>query len=663
MSSSIPSSPICNEAELTSETAPNASGLRLPFGRLIGWNEAAWAEARSPVSLNLRWPCRLSVMGAVALCIAAAAANASRTGSPYAVEVFYSSVALLFLPFAVRTLVPGVGRTEHLANLALLTAGLFVIRLIREPVIFLDHDEFLHWSTANAILEAGRLFSPNPLLPVSPLYPGLELATTALGSLSGLGVFEAAFILLFCARMAFLLGLFFTYERISGSARIAACGCLIYMGASTFLIFDTQFSYESLAVTFLVAVLLADARSASQDRVRHVVWVVPPLLAALAVTHHMTAYLLAVLLVGLAVLETLRLSPRRIPVTSLVLAMMALALPLVWSRLMGDPSAGYLGPVLASGIREAGQLLTFTTGRTLFVSEDGALAPLWQRSVAIAAVGLSCLGLLAGFLRALALAGVRPAWRTLAKPRALLGWSNSRLVLLTGLTLAFPLSMIFRLTRSGWEIGNRVGPFSFLGVGLVVAVGVAAYWQGRSAGLVRIGVLAAAGLCLVVGGIISAQGPRVLVPAHHRVSADAASIEPMGIAAAEWARAWLGEGNLFASDRINRLLLATYGRQDISTTLQDGLDTGAAILAPTFGAHELALLREGRIDYVSVDLRITAGLPVVGVYFDGGDADKGHRAPPRPEALQKFDRLGGVSRIFDDGFIVTYDVRALDAVR
>jgi hypothetical protein len=153
------------------------------------------------------------------------------------------------------------------------------------------------------------------------------------------------------------------------------------------------------------------------------------------------------------------------------------------------------------------------------------------------------------------------------------------------------------------------------------------------------------------------------VPAAFQVSADAASVGPMGISAAAWAKEWLGPGRLFAADRINRLLLATYGRQHVATSLQDGIDTGQAILAPSLDDREVRRLRTSGIEYVTVDRRLTTGLPVVGVYFDGGSNDRSYRAPPRPSALMKFDGAPGVGRTFDDGYIVTYDVRKLDAGR
>ena len=656
---------VANRAPRGRRAAIRAATLPVAaVARLIGWGEAgAPLPATAPGPADPLKPAMLAVNAGLGLLAAALAANASRAGADWAVPTFYGAVAWIFLPFAVRILHPATPRSELVADLALLTAALFVVRVIREPAAFIDHDEFLHWSTAQSILETGRLFSPNPLLPVSPLYPGLELAATAVTHLSGLSVFDAAQPLLAAARLTFVLALFFTYERISGGARTAACGCIVYMGSSTFLVFDSQFSYESLAVPFVAALLLADARAGSQGRVLHVCLLVAPLAAALAVTHHMSAFFAAALFVGLVLLECARVGAGRSAVPALAVAALAVLSPLGWSNLMGNPSTGYLGPVIAGGVREAMGLFSHAPGRELFTSEDGSVAPLWQRLAAVGAVALVALGLLTGFLRALAWAGLAVEGRTLLSLRRLRGWSNSRLLLLTGLTLVFPLSVLFRLTRSGWEIGNRIGPFSFFGVGLVAAVAVGAYWQGRSRRHAPVGLLGAVGAVILVGGIISAQGPRILVPAHFKVSADAASVEPMSISAARWAQTWLGRGNLFASDRINRLLLATYGRQEVATTLQDGLDTGEIIMARTLGRHEVALLRETGVDFVTIDLRLTTALPTVGVYFDGGAADQGHVRPPSADALLKFNRAPRIGRVFDDGYLVTYDVRGLHAER
>ena len=605
------------------------------------------------------WLPALTLNAALGLVMAALAADASRAGSENAVAAFYATVALIVWPVVARATLPGLSRAERVGLVMMLTTALYGLRIVRAPAAFVDHDEFLHWRTALDILEQGRLFTPNALLPVSPLYPGLEIVTTALSQLSGVSLFWASVLVLFAARLTFMAALYLVFERISGSARAGSTACLFFMGASTFVFFDTHFSYESLAVTFLAVALLSEAGAAGSGPSRRVLVLTLPVLAALAATHHMTAYFVALLFCGHAALATLRRPPAPGLARTWAAAACALALPLAWSRLMGDPGSDYLGPVFEDGLAEVVRLVTDASGRTLFVSDDGTLAPIWQRVLALGSVALVGLGLATGFLRALVLAGLALPARRLPRPGNLLRYDDPWLVLMALLTLAYPVSMLFRLTRSGWEVGNRLGPFAFYGVALVAALAVAGYWQGRSRHPLRAAAVGLVGAILVLGGIISAEGPRVLVPAHHRVSADAASVEPLGIAAAEWTRDWLGRDRVFVADRINRLLLATYGRQQVATTLQDPRDTSLAILSPRLGPGETAVLREVGVDYVLTDLRLTTALPGVGVYFDGGVGDRGHAAPLLPASLLKFNADPTVGRVFDNGYLMIFDVRGL----
>jgi hypothetical protein len=612
---------------------------------------------------GLGWTPGLAVLSAAGVLVGAIAANSARSGANWSVGLFYLSIAFIILPVSARLAYPDLSRHERIALVLTAAAALFALRVIRAPVAFVDHDEFLHWRTANDILEQGALFTANALLPVSPKFPGLEIVTTAIVQLTGLPVFGSALVLLATCRMLFMAALFLVFEKISASAQVSSLACILFMGSSTFLVFDSHFSYESLAVVFLVLALLSDV-CADQSPSRR--WVLSatltaPFLAALAVTHHMTSFVAAALFLGLAFLELIK-TPRKLG-NALGISVVALIMPLAWSQLMGNPTGGYLGPVIMDGLYEASHLLSpSSSGRELFVSEDGAVAPLWQRSAMIASVFLICAGLVPGFFRSMAHAGLevvamRKSIRSLGKS------TNSRLILLTLLTLVFPLSILFRLTRSGWEIGNRIGPFSFLGVSLVIAIGTVAFWLRTPKGVSGPILFGAAAATIVIGGVISSEGPRILVPANYHVSADSASIEPMGIAAAEWSRRWLGPENLFASDRINRLLLATYGRQQVATTLRDPRDTSVAIQSPTLGPAEIEILRQTGVDYVLTDLRLTTGLPVVGVYFDGGAGDRSHATPLASSALLKFNAESRISRPFDNGYQIVFDVRNLHAKR
>jgi hypothetical protein len=606
-----------------------------------------------PAAINFDWLAGLCLHAAIAVAIIEMAHLKA------AEALFWGGLLVLFLPIATRIAWPTVARLERVLLLILLAVATFAIKLLYVPTGFVQFDEFLHWVTATDILEQHRLFLANSLLPVSPLYPGIELLTTALANLAGLSIFAASTITLLVLRGVFICALYGFYERVCGSSRIAATACLVYMGSSGYVLFDSQFAYESLAVVLLALVFLIEADTATRrDPVRVSLALMLPVLFALAVTHHMTAYFAGFYLVVLAGLEYRRPQARSLPIA--MAAVSAVALVAIWSWFIGNPATEYLGPVVQRG---AAEFLRVIEGgpstRQYFVASDGSRTPMWLQLGGMASVIIVALGLTTGFLRSLSLASAtlgRSGWAALID-FCCCRWSNSRLVLLTLLTLVWPVSIGLRLTASGWEIGNRMGSFVFIGVGIVMAISIMCFWR-RTPQWWRALATGGALTIVFVGGVITGWG----VPAvrgSYKVAGDGLSIEPMGIDAAVWTRAWLGQGNRFATDRSNRLLVATYGRQDVVTGLYNEIDTSYVFYAPALSDGELAEIRNGDIDYLLVDLRLSTATPFLGSYFEPGEPEEIHETPLKPEALLKFDHVDGVSRVFDDGWIVIFDVRAL----
>src|SRR4029079_15932136 len=156
----------------------------------------------------------------------------------------------------------------------------------------------------------------------------------------------------------------------------------------------------------------------------------------------------------------------------------------------------------------------------LFVAGDGSGLPLWQRFAALAAVALTCLGLAIGFFRTLGLKSVSsPEPVQQSRLWAIGVGNNARAVLLTALTLGFPVSVLLRLTRTGWEIGNRAGAFVYLGVGLVCAIGIVTFWLRGSNSRLRTSAVGVALTILFIGGAISGSA-KTAVPSGYKVSAD-----------------------------------------------------------------------------------------------------------------------------------------------
>ncbi|HEU4804912.1 MAG TPA: hypothetical protein VFS91_03745 [Nitrobacter sp.] len=606
----------------------------------------------------------LALTAAIALLLIVEGHGAGRRGDEaMAPLLFWSGVALLIVPISVRVSWPLVARGERFFLLFLLVEALFYYKAVHSPTSFVGHDEFLHWIAADDLMTARRLFLSNPLLEVGPSYLALEIVTTAIANLSGLSIFAAGTLLLATLKGTFVVALFLFYERITGSARIAAIGCLVYMGCSTFVLFESMFSYESLGIVLCVLIFAVEATSrdlVGPPRLKAVGFMVL-LLAALAVTHHLSAAYAAIYLGAVAILDILhRDGPMRTDARyAAFIAIVTIALPLLWMEVRGTQITSYLGPVVEGGIKNLlGMFHSLVSPHRSVPTTTSSVPaePFGMRLTTLLAVLLTSLGLATGFFRSLVLAAPR-GWTGWLAIREILRrrWRDSRLVFLTVLAFGFPISVAFRLSIGGWEIGNRMGTLAFFGVGLVVAVSVVHYWQGRSPqGWRRIAPALA--LAVIVGGGVTSASLNP-IQERYKVGADDQSIESMGIDTALWTKDWLGPGNRFTSDRINRLLLAGYGRQDVRLAVSQGVDAARVFRAKKLDPDEYWALAKGGIDFLLVDLRLSTALPVLGFYFEPWEPRS--TTPLSAAALLKFNNVDGITRIYDNGYIVIYDVRGL----
>jgi hypothetical protein len=215
------------------------------------------------------------------------------------------------------------------------------------------------------------------------------------------------------------------------------------------------------------------------------------------------------------------------------------------------------------------------------------------------------------------------------------------------------VSLVLRLTPGGAESAARASAFVYVGIAFVIAtwgvtLGVphmAATWR-RLAAAVSVVVFS--------GGVMAGSPPWARLPYPYRPAADSRSIEPQSIDAAQWALSHVGAGHLFVSDRTNRQLLGTYGREDAF------IHDAAKILLSTQLGPARRLIVSLHVDYVLVDRRLSDAVPLVSSYVSPGEHG-GIRftTPLDPAALEKFDSLVGADRVFDSGDIQIYDVRGV----
>ena len=264
-------SPIFTRAQ---DPEPEKPGKLVPQQTLLGW---------FPV---------LALTSALGVFVLATAFNTAIASAPGAELYFWLGLALVFVPVLVRLILPNASRVERISLVCLVTLCFYLTKVMLSPLHFSHFDEFLHWLTVNNIMSTGHLFTKNPLLPVSPFYPGLEIVTNALSSLSGLSTFQAGLIILGLTGILMILSLFLLSELLSGSARVASIAAMVYMTNPHFLTFDSQFAYESLALPLATFVLFAMLRY--EMVVKNRFWILLSawlVLAAMILTHHLTNFL------------------------------------------------------------------------------------------------------------------------------------------------------------------------------------------------------------------------------------------------------------------------------------------------------------------------------------------------------------------------------------
>jgi hypothetical protein len=621
-------------------------------------------HAHASLPAGLGWAGPLTVVVAAGLFVSAIAANLARqeqgaTAGALATACYWSGIALVTIPVGLRLLRQRVTRRERVLLLVAVAVGLYLIKLLHDPLMFTFYDEFLHVRSVDDILRSGRLFTPSSLLPVSPSFPGLESVTSAAVSMSGAPVFVAGAIVLGVARVLLVLALYLFYCGMGATQRVAGIATFIYMANPNFLFFTAQFAYESLALPLAIFTLYVVARHQFHVDRPLPSWIFMALaILATVQTHHVTSIaLFAFLALWTIVAIVVRRRTRKLEAPVAATLMTGLT-TYVWLIAVAGIVVGYLSPAIRAA---AGQIVDLVRGgstRELFAATGAPRLPGGEQVLAYVSIGITLAAILWG------------VWRLRTRGNV----TAPTIALVLG-ALGYPLSLLGRFTEQGASLSDRASAFLFVAVGFVVADAMSTGGESKDAPVRfrwlaslanaarhRLGsaAQAAALVLIMLGGVALAFPVWARLPGSYLVAADPRSIEPEGIDAAEWTIAYLGPGNRFVVDRTNRLLVGTIGQQHAVTASLDRIRVRNVLFSLQFGPEEAKLLADGDIDYVLVDRRLSSSLPLVGVYYERGEISGGrHATPLDPAALAKFDGVPQISRIFDGGDIQIYDVRLI----
>lgn len=607
--------------------------------------------------------------------------------------LYWFGLAIMLVPTAIRMISANAARQERVGLVISLGLTLYLVKVIHSPFAFTYGDEFLHLFNTNQILQSQSLFTPNSVLAISPLFPGLPSVTAAITTLTDLSVFQAGLIVIGVARLVLLIALYLFAEEVSRSERIAGLTALIFMCNSNFLYWSAQFAYESLSFPLVVGVLYLIAR---RERVgRQSTYMAYSMLAllvisAIVVTHHLSSYVMVVFLVGWWVLirsgihlylsNTLNIVNRWRkgavdsdemltklgssvehatastvadvkPGTSVErgpegLAFFAFIVALAWLAYVAITTYGYIsGIFFRAGLSLFDLVMGNGGGRQLFASTNGYVAPQAEQIITFAGVILSLMGLPFGLYQ---------LWQ---KCRY-----NAVAWLLAIGAFSYFGALLLRLTEAGWGTGNRASVYFYLGLAFVLALAADKLWSRQHRmGFRAVGsglLFALVFMVIFASGVMAGWNPQIRFTQPLVVDAGEAIIEAQGVSAAKWMRQTLGANNRIVTDEANGRLMLAYGEQHgyVGTFpyVYDILRT------PTLSQFLLGIMQERELTYAVVDRREVAWDTMAGYFFDPVDAQGNPTTSWSVQAVyEKFDREPFTSRVMDAGNVVIYDIAAL----
>jgi hypothetical protein len=608
----------------------------------------------------------LCVLAGLSLVIIALGVNGAREVNSWGEAVYWGGLLLLIVPCSLRLAGSSASRGERVGLILLVGLGLLAVEYFISPLGFTNHDEFGHLRETFDIMSTRHLFPFDPIEAEYTSFPGTAIATSTFAHFSGLSILSSWRLVFLSLRIITLLALFLILERATRSPRCAGLGVLLYLGNPSFMYFDAHFAYESFALP-LGILLFQRATAVEETDSRVASWILFMLvLVALTVSHHIAAYIFVAMLALLAITEQLfrrRSISRRMRRRTLALyTTLGAASVAAWTALIAPTTiTKYLGPVLREAVSSTVSLATgsHAAEKTLFESQNKQASPIWEQALGFAAVGLLLVLGTWGLWRLW-------RWRRLASPLP---------AALALIAVAYPGTLILRLTLNGTETSDRASGYVYIGLAYVVAAGafVAAPNRAiddpsrRGARLRKLGQAVSTRLSpfralsislsltlVMIGGIIVGTSRVERLPGpYYPAVVPPTSIDPESIAAAKWVSGHLTHRQLLFSDIDNRLQMSSYGRENAVCCYVGDQLLANLFLMPTFTKRDVELIGLFHIRLIVVDQRLEKPTPSTHLFSERSDGGPYYK-PLARQALTKFARAPGIDELFDSGNISIY---------
>lgn len=552
--------------------------------------------------------------------------------------LFWFGLVVCIGAVAAHGLRRGTRPWERVGGLGLLGAIMYLPYYLRSPTHALFSDDLYHRQVVQQIDEIGRTNVHPTLYPIPGEFPGLEQATLALHSLTGLGLGTLERLVPLATHTSMPLVAYVLARGVGLPSRTAFLAALIFVGNKAFFFFHSAFAYETLGMLFVMTTLALIAHAA-RERSPVRAYAVPVLIAlsATVITHHVSSYLLIVCLTLIAVFALATRS--RLRGVAVALPAIAIGLAAAWLMLRATAASSYL----STGIHAR-----LTTIVNAITNEGSGTRKLFAQST------LPTSERMLGYVSTLAvlvlcLLGVYAVFRLRRRRR--FGPLTYTFVVFGPLLWMVSAPSI---VTPGAELAYRSWPFLFLGVGMFGAIALRSVEQRlrHRPPLLAPALMVAAVTLIIAGGVVIGDNEAGRFPRPPETAAGPEAVTGDSIAAAEWFDRRVGRYNRFVADNGSQLVFATFG-------FQQALAYGnwLPFVAPTT-AKVPDRLRDLGVGYVVVDRRVTELPPRYGYYFgqeelySAGLAFSGNAFPRK--LIDRFDDVPTLDRIYDNGNIVIY---------
>jgi hypothetical protein len=561
-------------------------------------------------------------------------------------NVFWVGMLMFLIPMAFRLMNPKTSVLErhiHLLYISIISMLPKYLRNPRGPIYF---DEISHWSQVNRLVRNGRLFGPNSQVEIIENFPGLHALTGTMQLLTGLSTSYIGFCVLVILHILSIGGVALLTLRVTGSNRAGSLAGMIYaIGPATFF-FNAMFSYQSFSIVLFIWFFISLSSiyiNKPYEWLRTAwFWTALAIGITVNVTHHLTSYMMIMVLGMYAFSHTARAIRKRETLRNVretyLLSLILVSFSVIWALTQAPRIVAYLSPYLVDGV---GELSKQAEGSSEHAAPEdapesheffkGSILPMYEQllsfGVPVIAAGLAVLG-------------VKSRKRVRTMRTGLLA-----ITLFSGMYFAaFPMMM----TPSGNEGGRRSWAFSSVAVSVVMGLGASNLKRGKW--LIRRmfsdTLIVVCFVALAIGNIAADVNESSRFPGQFTYGSDTRGQTREARNAGHWLESTFGPFQRLIGDRYFGTQLTLNGSGLISAGSTEFPAWNFFISDQPISDDLLQKCLDQKYDFLAIDRRASEMVPEQGLYVDANEPGSPRETPAPRGAFTRYATTVWLTKVY-----------------